>query len=67
MDRKVIIIDKNRIGLFDLCSMKINESSLDRVKINYELDIRQDAVLESKTLKRKIDQLITRRRKYENR
>ena len=66
MDRKVIIIDKNRIGLFDLCSMKINESSLDRVKINYELDIRQDTVLESKTLKRKIDKLITRRRKYEN-
>ena len=66
MDRKVIIIDKNRIGLFDLCSMKINESSLDRVKINYELDIRQDTVLESKTLKRKIDKLITQRRKYEN-
>lgn len=66
MDRKVIIIDKNRIGLFDLCSMKIDESSIDRVKINYELEIRQDTVLESKTLKRKIDKLITQRRKYEN-
>lgn len=66
MDRKVIIIDKNRIGLFDLCEMKIDQRSLDRLKLNYELDIRQDTVLESKTLKRKIDQLITRRRKYEN-
>lgn len=66
MDRKVIIIDKNRIGLFDLCSMKIDDSSLDRTRLNYELDIRQDTVLESKTLKRKIDQLITRRRKYED-
>lgn len=66
MDRKVIIIDKNRIGLFDLCSMKIDDSSLGRIRLNYELDIRQDTVLESKTLKRKIDQLITRRRKYEN-
>lgn len=66
MDRKVIIIDKNRIGLFDLCSMKIDDSSLDRTRLNYELDIRQDTVLESKTLKRKIEQLITRRRKYEN-
>lgn len=66
MDRKVIIIDKNRIGLFDLCSMKIDESSIDRVKINYELEIRQDTVLKSKTLKRKIEKLITQRRKYEN-
>ena len=66
MDRKVIIIDKNRIGLFDLCSMKIDDSSLDRTRLNYELDIRQDTVLESKTLKRKIDKVITRRRKYEN-
>lgn len=66
MDRKVIIIDKNRIGLFDLCSMKIDESSIDKIKINYELEIRQDTVLESKTLKRKIEKLITQRRKYEN-
>lgn len=66
MDRKVIIIDKNRIGLFDLCSMKIDDSSLNKTRLNYELDIRQDTVLESKTLKRKIDKLITRRRKYEN-
>lgn len=66
MDRKVIIIDKNRIGLFDLCNMKIDESSLDKTKLNYELDIRQDTVLKSKTLKRKIDKLITRRRNYEN-
>lgn len=66
MDRKVIIIDKNRIGLFDLCSMKIDDSSLDRTRLNYELNIRQDTVLESKTLKRKIDKIITQRRKYEN-
>ena len=66
MDRKVIIIDKNRIGLFDLCSMKIDDSSLDRTRLNYEIDIRQDTVLESKTLKRKIDKIITQRRKYEN-
>lgn len=66
MDRKVIIIDKNRIGLFDLCSMKIDDSSSDRTRLNYELDIRQDTVLESKTLKRKIDKIITQRRKYEN-
>lgn len=66
MNRKVIIIDKNRIGLFDLCSMKIDDSSLNKTRLNYELDIRQDTVLESKTLKRKIDKLITRRRKYEN-
>ena len=66
MDRTVIIIDKNRIGLFDLCSMKIDDSSLDRTRLNYELDIRQDTVLESKTLKRKIDKIITQRRKYEN-
>ena len=67
MDRKVIIIDKNRIGIFDLCNMKIDEGSLGNTKINYELNIRQDTVLNSKSLKRKIEQLITRRRKYENR
>ena len=66
MDRKVIIIDKNRIGVFDLCSMKIDERSLENAKINYELNIRQDAVLNSKRLKRKIEQLIKRRMKYEN-
>lgn len=46
--------------------MKIDDSSLDRTRLNYELDIRQDTVLESKTLKRKIDKIITQRRKYEN-
>ena len=67
MDRKVIIIDKNRIGIFDLCRMEIDKRSLGNAKINYELNIRQDTVLNSKRLKRKIEQLITRRRKYENR
>ena len=66
MDRKVIIIDKNRIGIFDLCSMEIDKRSLGNTKINYELNIRQDTVLDSKRLKRKIEQLIKRRRKYEN-
>ena len=66
MDRKVIIIDKNRIGVFDLCSMEIDKGSLGNTKINYELNIRQDTVLDSKRLKRKIEQLIKGRRKYEN-
>ena len=66
MDRKVIIIDKNRIGIFDLCSMEIDKGSLGNTKINYELNIRNDIVLKSKKLKRKIDQLIKIRRKYEN-
>ena len=66
MDRKVIIIDKNRIGVFDLCSMKIDKRSLENAKINYKLNIRQDTVLNSKRLKRKIERLIKRRTKYEN-
>lgn len=66
MDRKVIIIDKNRIGLFDLCCMKVDKSSLDKPKPNYTLDIKQDIVLESRTLKNRIEKLIIRRRKYEN-
>lgn len=66
MDRKVIIIDKNRIGIFDLCIMEIDKGSLGNTKINYELNIKQDTVLNSKSLKRKIEQLIKRRRKYEN-
>lgn len=67
MDRKVIIIDKSRIGVFDLCRMKIDESSTSKSKLEYELNIKQDIVLESKTLKRKIANLIVRRRKYEDR
>lgn len=67
MDRKVIIIDKNRIGVFDLCRMEIDESSRSKSKLEYELNIKQDTVLESRTLKKKIANLIVRRRKYEDR
>ena len=67
MDRKVIVIDKNRIGVFDLCRMEIDKSSRSKAKLEYELNIKQDTVLESRTLKRKITNLIIRRRKYEDR
>lgn len=67
MDRKVIIIDKNRIGVFDLCRMEIDKNSRSKAKLEYELNIKQDTVLESRTLKRKITNLIIRRRKYEDR
>lgn len=61
--RKVIIIDNNRVGLFDLCSMKIDSRSEAEKKM-YNLSIRADDVLESKTLVKKIKKVITRRRKY---
>lgn len=65
MDRKVIIIDKDRIGIFDLKDMKIDESSLGNTKLNYEIEAEKDTVLESRNLRKKIEKLILRRRKYE--
>lgn len=65
MDRKVIIIDKDRIGIFDLKYMKTNEGSLGDTKLSYDLEIKADTVLESRNLRKKIEKLILRRRKYE--
>ena len=65
MNRKVIIIDKDRIGIFDLKDMKIDESSLGNTKLNYEIEAEKDTVLESRNLRKKIEKLILRRRKYE--
>lgn len=62
--RKVIIIDKNRVGLFDLCSMGIDPGSEGDEKLRYELNIRADEVIESKSLVRKIYKQIRRRREY---
>lgn len=64
--RKVIIIDNNRVGLFDLCSMKIDPGSEADRKLKYDLSIRADDVLESKTLVRKIKKIIERRKKYDS-
>lgn len=63
--RKVIIIDNNRVGLFDLHTMDIDNSSLLDRKLSYDLNIRFDEVIESKSLVRKLIQVITRRKKYE--
>ncbi len=63
--RKVIIIDNDRVGLFDLCSMGIDNESKSEQKLRYELNIRADTVLESKNLVRKLGKTIKRRRKYE--
>ena len=65
MDRKVIIIDKDRIGIFDLKYMKTDERSLGDTKLSYDLEIKADTVLESRNLRKKIEKLILRRRKYE--
>lgn len=65
MDRKVIIIDKDRIGIFNLKSMKIDESSLSNTKLSYELEVEKDTVLSSRNLRKKIEILIRRRKKYE--
>lgn len=65
MDRKVIIIDKDRIGIFDLKYMKTDEGSLGDTKLSYDLEIKADTVLESRNLRKKIEKLILRRRKYE--
>ena len=58
--RKVIIIDNNRIGLFNLCSMEAKPGTEE-----YKLNIKKEAVLESKTLVKRIEKAIRRRRKYE--
>ena len=63
---KVIIIDNNRVGLFDLYSMRIDPGSEADRKLKYDLSIRADDVIESKTLVRKIEKAIMRRRKYDN-
>ena len=63
--RKVIIIDNNRVGLFDLHTMDVDNSSLLNRKLSYDLNIIYDEVIESKSLVRKLMKLITRRKKYE--
>lgn len=65
MDRKVIIIDKDRIGIFNLKEMKIDESSLSSRQLSYEIEVEKDTVLKSRNLRKKIEKLILRRRKYE--
>lgn len=65
MDRKVIIIDKDRIGIFNLKDMKIDESSLSNTKLSYEIEVEKDTVLKSRNLIKKIEKSILRRRKYE--
>ena len=65
MDRKVIIIDKDRIGIFNLKDMKIDESSLSNTKLSYEIEVEKDTVLKSRNLRKKIEKSILRRRKYE--
>lgn len=65
MDRKVIIIDKDRIGIFNLKDMKIDENSLSNTKLSYEIEVEKDTVLKSRNLRKKIEKLILRRRKYE--
>lgn len=63
--RKVIIIDNNRIGLFDLHTMDMDNSSLLDRKLSYDLNIKFDEVIESKSLVRKLIKVIRRRKKYE--
>ena len=65
MDRKVIIIDKDRIGIFNLKDMKIDKNSLSNTKLSYEIEVEKDTVLKSRNLRKKIEKLILRRRKYE--
>ena len=62
--RKVIIIDNNRIGLFDLDYMGIVKRE-ESIKTVYKLNIREDKVIESKSLVRKLIKVIKRRIKYE--
>lgn len=52
MDRKVIIIDKDRIGIFELKKMEVDKGSLGDSKLSYELDIKQDTVLKSRNLRK---------------
>lgn len=63
--RKVIIIDNNRVGLFDLIRMEAEEIHKTEKENTYTLNIKHDEVLKSKTLVRKIEKAIRRRRKYE--
>lgn len=63
--RKVTIIDNNRIGLFDLHTMDMDNSSLLDRKLSYDLNIKFDEVIESKSLVRKLIKVIRRRKKYE--
>lgn len=63
--RKVIIIDNNRIGLFDLLRMEAEEIRKTEKENTYILNIKHDEVLESKTLVKRIEKAIRRRRKYE--
>ena len=64
--RKVIIIDNNRIGLFDLLKMEAEEISKTTTENTYHLNIRHDEVIESKSLVKKIEKAIRRRRAYDN-
>lgn len=61
--RKVIIIDNNRVGLFDLHTMDVDNSSLLNRKLSYDLNIIYDEVIESKLLVRKLMKLIKRARR----
>lgn len=63
--RKVIIIDNDRVGLFDLYSMAIDSGSEAEQKLRYDLNIKSDEVLQSKGLVKKIIKLIKRRMSYE--
>ena len=63
--RKVIIIDKNRVGLFDLIRMEAEEISKTEKENTYTLNIKHDEVIESKSLVRKLIKVIKRRIKYE--
>lgn len=65
MNRKVIIIDNDRIGLFDLCSIGVDPGSEGEAKLRYDLTIRYDEVIEGKRPIRKIINIIKLRRKYE--
>lgn len=64
--RKVIIIDNNRVGLFDLLHMEAEEISKTEKENTYTLNIKHDEVLKSKTLVRKIEKAIRTRRNYAN-
>lgn len=45
--------------------MKIDESSLSSRQLSYEIEVEKDTVLKSRNLRKKIEKLILRRRKYE--
>lgn len=64
--RKVIIIDNNRVGLFDLVRMEAENISKAQKENTYKLNIQYDDVLKSKTLVRKIKKIIERRKKYDS-